>query len=60
MIVSVRPYKVSGDSMQPNLNDGQFVLIDRISTHYYPLQRGENIVFRDMNEDGEIKVKRVV
>lgn len=60
IIVSVRPYRVSGDSMQPNLLDNQLVLIDRLSTHFYPLQRGENIVFRDMTNDGEIKIKRII
>lgn len=47
VVLSIRPYRVSGDSMQPNLQDGQLVLIDKISIHLHPLQRGENIVFRD-------------
>ncbi len=59
-VLSIRPYRVSGDSMQPNLQDGQLVLIDKISIHLHPLQRGENIVFRDTTNAWEVKVKRVI
>mgnify|MGYP000925871316 FL=1 len=46
--------------MQPTLEDAQIVLIDRISLKFQPLSRGEIVVYRDMNNDGEIKVKRVL
>ena len=39
IIISIRPYRVSGDSMQPTLKDGQIALIDRISTRIHPLHR---------------------
>lgn len=60
VVISVRPYSVSWDSMQPTLEDAQIVLIDRISLKFQPLSRGEIVVYRDMNNDGEIKVKRVL
>ncbi len=46
--------------MQPTLENDQIVLIDRISLKFEPLKRGEIIVYRDMNNNGEIKVKRVL
>ncbi len=60
IVLSLRPFKVNGDSMQPAYNDGQILLIDRISTRINPLKRWENIVFRDMNNNWEKKVKRVI
>ncbi len=59
-VISLRPYRVTGDSMLPSFSDQQIVITDRISTHFSPLRRWEIIVYRDMTEGGEIKIKRVI
>ena len=59
-VLSVRVYRVTGDSMNHFLLDGQLVFIDRISTRFSPLQRGEVVVYRDMAENSMIKIKRIV
>lgn len=60
-VLSVRPYRVTGDSMMPNFSDKQIAVTDRISTHFKPLSRWEVIVYRDMMSPlGEIKIKRIL
>ena len=51
------PYRIEGDSMLPNLDDGQYVLITRSSR---PLERGDIVVHRHpMGLDGYY-VKRII
>lgn len=59
-VLSVRPYRVTWDSMMPNLVDQELVITDRISTHFAPLKRWEIIVYRDMANGWEIKIKRIL
>lgn len=59
-VLSIRAYRVTGDSMMPNFSDREIVITDRISSHFFPLDRAEIIVYRDMTEGGEIKIKRVI
>jgi signal peptidase I len=60
VVLSLRPYSVSGDSMYPVFESGQIVIIDRLSMKLSPLRRGDVIVYRDMENDGETRVKRVI
>jgi signal peptidase I len=39
-------FRIDGSSMEPNLHDGQYVLINRLVYKLYPPQRGDVIVFR--------------
>ena len=59
-VLSVRPYRVTGDSMMPNFTDKNIVITDRIATHIFPLKRGDVIVYRDMTANGEVKIKRII
>jgi signal peptidase I len=56
-VLSLRPYRVDGDSMLPNLKPEQISIIDRISTKISPAKRGEVIVYRDASG---IRIKRVI
>ena len=56
-VLSIRPYRVDGDSMMPNLKPESITIIDRISPKIFPLRRGEIIVYR--SGDG-VKIKRVI
>jgi signal peptidase I len=56
-VLSLRPYRVDGDSMLPNLEPEQISIIDRISIKISPLKRGEVIVYRDASG---VRIKRVI
>lgn len=56
-ILSIRPYRVDGDSMFPHLKPEQISIIDRLSTKFLPLQQGEIIVYHDQ---GGIRIKRLI
>jgi len=55
----VEPVRVGGDSMEPNLNAGALLLIDKVSLHARDPHRGEVIVTHDPRS-GRLIVKRVV
>lgn len=45
--------------MEPNLHDGEYVLIDKISYLLHPPDRGDVVVFLPPNEDRDY-IKRVI
>ncbi len=52
--------RVDGFSMRPTLEDGEFVLVNKLSYHFSEVQRGDIIVFHfPMNPDEEL-IKRVI
>lgn len=52
---------VVGESMQPSLNNGEEVLINKIAYQFAAPSRGDIIVFRpNGNENAHLSVKRVV
>lgn len=59
--VAVRNFRVEGVSMQPNLQAGQYLVVDRLTHHLgREFQRGEVIIFTPpLDTDAEF-VKRVV
>ncbi|MGQ9626591.1 MAG: signal peptidase I [Anaerolineae bacterium] len=52
--------RVNGDSMEPSLSDGQFLLISKISYYFNPPARGDIVVIWSPGEPGLALVKRVV
>jgi signal peptidase I len=56
----VRNFKVLGDSMQPNLHDGQYLIVDKISYRLSQPKRGDVIVFEPPTRPDEDYVKRVI
>lgn len=53
------PVRVSGDSMQPTLQNGEIVLIDRAAKYWKTPDRGDIIAFTDPKTGG-LLLKRVV
>lgn len=53
-----QPFKVKGSSMEPSLEDGDYLVIDKISYKFRELKRGETIVFHSSPKD--FFVKRVI
>lgn len=43
----VQPFLVSGSSMVPTFQDGNYVLVDELTYHLRPPERGEVVVFHD-------------
>jgi len=41
----IQPYKVDGQSMEPNLHPSEYLLVDKISYQFNSPQRGDIIVF---------------
>lgn len=55
-----QPFLVSGDSMEPNLSDGNYLLVDEISYRFREPERGEVVVFRYPRNESVFYVKRVI
>ena len=48
-------FRIEGQSMEPNLHDGEYVLIDKVSYRLHPPERGDVVVFARPNERDFIK-----
>ena len=55
-----QPFRIQGASMTPNFFFGDYVLVDKMSYHFRPLNRGEVIVFRNPENESEYFIKRVI
>lgn len=56
----VQPFFVEGASMEPNFENGEYLLIDEISYYFKPAERGEVIVFHYPLDTSKYYIKRVV
>jgi signal peptidase I len=56
----IRPFIVSGTSMDPNIKDKQYLIIDEVSYHLHGPQRGDVIVFKAPPQPAEYYIKRVI
>ncbi len=52
-------FRIEGASMEPNLHDSEYVLIDKISYHLHSPERGDVIVFERPGNDRDY-IKRVI
>src|SRR3989338_10465041 len=55
-----QPFLVSGASMEPNFEHGDYLLVDEISYRFREPQRGEVIVFRYPKNLSTYFIKRVI
>lgn len=53
------PVYIADPSMEDTLLKGETVFYDRLYKHFYPLQRGDMVAFRDPTS-GELLIKRIV
>jgi len=56
----VRNFRVVGTSMEPNLYNGQYLIIDKVSYRFSEPQVGDVVVFEPPNRPGEDYVKRII
>lgn len=55
-----QPFIVSGASMEPNFQDGEYLIIDELTYAFRQPARGETIVFRYPLDPSEFFIKRIV
>jgi len=56
----VQPFLVSGDSMEPNFSDGNYLMVDELSYRFKNPERGEVIVFKYPENPSLYYIKRIV
>lgn len=56
----VRPFIVSGSSMDPIIQDKEYLLIDEISYRFREPRRGEVVVFKAPPEPTKFYIKRII
>ncbi|MFC1751603.1 signal peptidase I [Patescibacteria group bacterium] len=54
-----QPFVVSGSSMVPTYENGEYLIIDELSYHFREPARGEVIIFRYPNDPSKFFIKRV-
>jgi signal peptidase I len=55
-----QPFLVSGASMEPNFQSGNYLLVDEITYRFREPRRGEVIVFKYPNEKDTFFIKRII
>ncbi|MBZ9572309.1 signal peptidase I [Patescibacteria group bacterium] len=55
-----QPFLVKGQSMEPNFENGDYLIIDEISYRFRTPERGEVIVFKSPNSPSQRFIKRVI
>src|SRR3990167_6622730 len=56
----VQPFFVRGASMEPNLENGDYLLVDEISYRFDEPKRGDTIVFRYPADPSQFYIKRII
>ena len=56
----VRPFIVSGNSMDPNIKNGQYLIIDEVTYRFREPARGDVIVFKSPPEPTKYYIKRII
>ncbi|MFH1462646.1 MAG: signal peptidase I [bacterium] len=55
-----QPFFVKGQSMEPNFENGDYLIVDEISYRFQDPQRGEVIVFKYPNDPSQRYIKRII
>lgn len=56
----IQPFWVKGASMEPNFDDGEYIIIDEISYNFKEPARGEVVVFKYPNDPSQYYIKRII
>lgn len=56
----IQPFYVVGASMEPNLHDYQYIVIDEISYRFRDVARGEIVVLKNVDNQRQYLIKRVI
>lgn len=55
-----QPFIVTGQSMQPNFHDGEYLIIDEISYRFHAPKRGDVVVIQSPQDNSQFFIKRLV
>ncbi len=55
-----QPFFVSGESMVPTFQNGQYLIVDEATYRFYPPHRGDVIVFRYPKDPTQFFIKRII
>jgi len=56
----IQPFFVQGASMEPNFEDGEYLVIDEISYYFRNAERGEVVVFHYPLNTSKYYIKRII
>lgn len=59
-LLLLQPHKIKGHSMDPNFEDGEFILTDKISYRLGQPERGDVVVFKAPPDYQEEFIKRII
>jgi len=57
---TLQSFRVEGASMEPNLSNGQYLLVEKVTYHFRSPKRGEVIVFHNPDRPSQLYIKRVI
>lgn len=55
-----QPFIVSGASMQPTFDSGQYLIVDQLTYHFETPKRGDVIIFKYPKDPSKYFIKRVI
>jgi signal peptidase I len=55
-----QPFIVSGESMVPTFQNGQYLIVDELTYHFAAPKRGDVIIFRYPKDPSQFFIKRIV
>lgn len=59
-IFIAQPFIVSGSSMDPTFENGEYLIVDEISYRFEEPQRGDVIIFKYPNDPSKFFIKRII
>ncbi|RLC96509.1 MAG: signal peptidase I [Chloroflexi bacterium] len=58
--MSVQSFRVDGESMEPSFEDGQYLIVDKLTYRFHSPSRGDVVVFHNPQYYDELYIKRVI
>jgi signal peptidase I len=55
-----QPFIVSGSSMDPTFDTGEYLLIDELTYHFHEPERGDVIIFKYPKDPSQYFIKRII
>ena len=55
-----QPFIVSGASMEPTFDHGQYLIVDELSYRFAPPQRGDVVIFHPPKDPSQYYIKRII
>lgn len=59
-IFIAQPFVVSGSSMEPTFENGEYLIVDQATYHFNDPQRGEVVIFRYPKDPSKYFIKRII